>query len=111
MDLTERILNSLRGRLNIVVAHTSDDCRLVVEGMTADAEAFGWADMPQEMRVKRDVYCCSQERNEAAPLVFVFADEVTVVDAPAWMVIQACSEMMEHEEEDEEEEADEEEDN
>jgi hypothetical protein len=34
-----------------------------------------------------------------------------VVDAPAWMVIQACSEMMEHEEEDEEEEADEEEDN
>jgi hypothetical protein len=95
MDLTQRVLNRLRGRLDIIVSHPSYTGKLIVKGATNCALDFGWEEMPPEMKVDRAVYCCAH----ASPLsglsaVFVFADEVTVVDAPADMVVDEMLDMM-----------------
>ena len=50
--------------------------------------------MPKEMRVPRKVYCCVPAWDEAADSVFVFADEVAIVEAPADVVIDAMIDMM-----------------
>jgi hypothetical protein len=90
MDLTQRVLNRLRGRLDITVSHPDIGGRLIVKG----ALDFGWEEMPPEMRVDRPVYCCRPAWDEAAPVVFVFADEVTVIDAPADMVVDEMLDML-----------------
>ena len=88
MELAAKILNGLKGYLGITVAHPDIAGKLRVVGATADASEFSWADMPDEMRIKgRKVYCC--ESDWSAGPIFVFADEVEVVDAPAYLVVGA----------------------
>ena len=88
MELTEKILNGLKGYLGITVAHPDIAGKLRVAGATADASEFSWVDMPDEMRIKgRKVYCCESDWSDGP--IFVFADEVTVVDAPAYLVVGA----------------------
>lgn len=86
-QLTRKILKSLEGHLDITVSHPSIAGRLIVKGATNDPVDFGWQEMPPEMRVSRPVYCCRPAWDESAPVVFVFMDEVEVVDAPADMVV------------------------
>lgn len=88
MELTERILKGLKGYLGITVTHPDIDGKLFVKGATVNAAEFSWIDMPDHMRiVGRWVYCCEPEGSEGP--VFVFADETTVVDAPAHLVVGA----------------------
>ena len=92
MELTQRILNSLKGCLGVTVAHPTMGARLRVTGWTDNPVEFGWDNMPSAMKVAgRHVYCCkAQDTGEA---VWVFADEVRVVDAPADMVVDALMEL------------------
>jgi len=94
MDLTQRVLNRLRGRLDIIISHPKTAGKLVVMGVTRDASDYWWEDMPPEMRVDREVYCCRPAWDETLPAIFVFADEITVVDAPADMVVDEMLDMM-----------------
>jgi hypothetical protein len=94
MELTQRILDSLRGCLGITVIHlVGDGKRLRVTGWTDDPVSFGWEGMPPSMRVAgRPVYICRAE--DPAEPIWVFADEVRVVDAPADMVVDALMEIL-----------------
>ena len=93
MELTQRILQSLRGYLGVTVAHPITGARLQVTGWTDNPAEFGWVGMPDEMKVAgRHVYCCKTEGTGEA--VWVFADEVQVVDAPADMVVDALMELV-----------------
>jgi hypothetical protein len=93
-ELTRKILSSLKGCLGITVTHpTRPFARLRVTGWTDDPVNFGWDGMPPSMRVAgRPVYICRAE--DTAEAVWVFADEVRVVDAPADMVVDALMEIL-----------------
>ena len=93
-ELTRKILSSLKGYLDITVCHPEIAGELVVKGATNCALDFGWEHLPPEMRVDRAVYCCQPAWDEAAPAVFVFADEVEIVDAPAYLVVGRMIDMM-----------------
>jgi hypothetical protein len=93
MELTDRILQSLKGCLGVTVAHSIRGDRLRVTGWTDNPAEFGWVGMPDEMKVAgRHVYCCKTEGTGEA--VWVFADETRVVDAPADMVVDALMEFV-----------------
>ena len=93
MELTDRILQSLKGCLGVTVAHlVGDGKRLRVTGWTDNSAEFGWVDMPPSMRAARPVYLCRAE--DTAEAVWVFADEVRVVDAPAELVVDALMEIL-----------------
>jgi len=94
MDLTQRVLDRLRGRLDITVCHPNYAGKLIVKGATYCALDYSWENMPPEMKVDRAVYCCRPAWDEALPAIFVFADEVTVVDAPADMVVDEMLDML-----------------
>ena len=94
MELTQRILDSLKGCLDTVVTTSVAGAgnRLRVVGWTDHPVEFGWIDMPEKMKVAgRHVYCCKTEGGET---VWVFADETRVVDAPADMVVDALMELV-----------------
>jgi len=93
-ELTRKILKSLKGFLDITVTHPQIAGRLIVEGASNDPRLFGWLEMPEEMRVSRPVYCCRPAWDESAPAVFVFMDEVEVVDAPADIVVDKLLDML-----------------
>lgn len=87
-DLTTKILRGLGGYLGITVSHPKHGDDLEVAGITSNPVEFGWVDMPDEMRVAgRQVYCC-RSKGSTDP-IFVFADEVEIVDAPAYVVVGA----------------------
>jgi len=93
IEFTDRILQRLKGCLGVTVAHPNTDVRLLVNGWTDNPVEFGWTDMPEAMRVAgRPVYCCKTEGT--GEVVWVFADEVRVVDAPADMVIDELMEIL-----------------
>ena len=92
MDLTQRVLNRLRGRLDITVCHPSYAGKLVVKGITNCATDYWFEGMPEEMKVDRVVYRCAAE--ETFHRIFVFADEAIVVDAPADLVVDEMLDMM-----------------
>jgi hypothetical protein len=93
VELTERILASLRGHLGTTVSHPDVAGQLIVRGVTSDPVNFGWKLMPDSFRVEgRNVFCC--EADWSLEPIFVFEDEVTVVDAPAEMVVSAMLDMM-----------------
>lgn len=94
MDLTSRVLNRLRGHLDITICHPSYAGKLIVRGVNNCPAVFAWKGMPEEMKVDRMVYCCRPAWDEALPAIFVFADDVTVVDAPADMVIDEMLDML-----------------
>lgn len=93
-DFTHNILQSMKGYLDITVTVPGVAGRLIVKGATNCALDFGWEEMPPEMRVDRAVYCCRPAWDEARGPVFVFADEVEVVDAPAYLVVNRMLDMM-----------------
>ena len=95
MELTQRILNSLKGCLGVTVTTLPAGAsrRLRVTGWTDNPVEFGWDNMPSAMRVAgRHVYCCKTEGT--GETVWVFANEVQVVDAPADMVVDALMEIL-----------------
>lgn len=94
MDLNQRVLNRLRGRLDIIVSHPDFAGPLIVRGITHCAADYGWDNMPAEMKVDRTVYRCRPAWDEAAHPVFVFEDDVTVVNAPADMVVDEILDML-----------------
>ena len=88
MDVNERVLNGLRGRLGIEVSHPNWAGALRVVGASNDTVDYGWSKMPDGMRTRgRLTYAC--EADWSGDLMFVFDDEVEVVDAPAHMVVDA----------------------
>ena len=93
MSLTARVLDSLRGRLGITVFHPDIDGKLVVVGATNDAVQFGWHGMPEAMKVPgRTVHSCRAEWSNDP--YYVFEDEITIVDAPADMVVDALMDLV-----------------
>ena len=94
MELTQQILNSLKGYLDITVTVPGVAGRLTVVGATNSALRCSWENMPPEMKVDRMVYCCRPAWDEARGPVFVFADDVTVVDAPAYLVVGRLTDML-----------------
>ena len=93
MSLTARVLDSLRGRLGITVFHPDIGGRLEVVGATNDAVRFGWHGMPEALKVPgRVVLSCRAEWSNDP--FYVFEDEITIVDAPADMVVEAMLDMM-----------------
>jgi hypothetical protein len=93
-ELTRKILKSLKGFLDITVTHPQIAGRLIVKGASNDPRLFGWLEMPPEMQVSRPVYCCRPAWDESAPVVFVFMDEVEIVDAPADIVVDKLLDML-----------------
>lgn len=93
-DLTHTILQSLKGCLGTTVSVPHIAGKLVVQGASRNPIEFGWKDMPEEMRVERTVYCCLPAWDMTGRPIFVFEDDVTVVDAPAILVIDQMMERM-----------------
>lgn len=88
MDPTHDILQSLKGYLDITITVPHIKGKLIVKGAAIDCRDAPWQDMPEEMRVNRTVYCCvPASALSGLSAVFVFADDVTVVDAPAYLVV------------------------
>ena len=86
-DFTHNILQSMKGYLDITVSHPSYAGKLIVKGAAVSGLDAPWRGIPTEMRVERTVYCCVPAWDEARDPVFVFADDVTVIDAPAYLVV------------------------
>ena len=92
-ELTQKILEGLPGCLGVTVVHPANLDHLEVVGWAADGTSAPWTLMPAEMRVPRAVYCCvSRDAHDRA--VFVFADEVRIIDAPAHLVVRKILDMM-----------------
>ena len=88
-ELTKKILRGMGGYLGITVSHPKFGDDLEVAGITSNPVEYGWTDMPDEMRVEgRQVYCC-RPVGSSADAIFVFADEVEIVDAPAYLIVGA----------------------
>jgi hypothetical protein len=88
------LVAALVGSILGLVVTTQIAGPLIVRGVTHCALDYGWDNMPPEMKVDRSVYCCRPAWDEAAPAVFVFADETVVVNAPADMVVDEILEML-----------------
>ena len=87
MDITEKVLNGLRGRLGIEVSHPNWAGSLRVVGASTNTVEYGWTKMPEEMRTRgRLTYAC--EADWSGDLMFVFDDEVEVAGSPAYMVVE-----------------------
>lgn len=87
-DFTDTILQDMKGYLDITVTVPHIKGKLIVKGVAVSGLDAPWRDMPDEMRVDRWVYCCvPASALSGLSAVFVFADDVTVVDAPAYLVV------------------------
>lgn len=88
MDLTDKILAGMHGRLDITVVRKGGPyVPLHVVGVAPSGLNSPWTDLPAEFRQDKMVYVVHGE--EISGRQFIFAKDTEIIDAPAGAVVDA----------------------
>ena len=93
MDLTDKILAGMHGRLDITVVRKGGPyVPLHVVGITASGLNHAWTDLPTEFRQDKMVYLVHGE--DISGRQFIFAEDTEIIDAPASAVVDAMLDLI-----------------
>ena len=88
MDLTDKILAGMHGRLDITVVRKGGPyVPLHVVGVTVSGLNHAWTDLPEEFRQDKMVYLVHGEGVQGRQ--FIFAEDSHIINAPASAVVDA----------------------
>ena len=88
MDLTDKILAGMHGRLDITVVRKDGPyVPLHVVGIASSGLNSPWTDLPAQFRQDKMVYIVHGE--DISGRQFIFAEDTEVIDAPAGAVVDA----------------------
>jgi len=88
MDLTDKILAGMHGRLDITVVRKGGPyVPLHVVGVTVSGLNHAWTDLPEEFRQDKMVYLVHGEGVQGRQ--FIFAEDSRIINAPASAVVDA----------------------
>ena len=88
MNLTDKILAGMHGRLDITVVRKGGPyVPLHVVGATVSGLNQAWTDLPEQFRQDKMVYLVHGEDIQGRQ--FIFAEDTEVIDAPAGAVVDA----------------------
>jgi hypothetical protein len=93
MNLTDKILAGMHGRLDITVVRKGGPyVPLHVVGITVSGLNESWTDLPAQFRQDKMVYVVYGE--DISGREFIFAEDTHVIDAPASAVVEAMLDMI-----------------
>lgn len=88
MNLTDKILAGMHGRLDITVVRKGGPyVPLHVVGITVSGLNEAWTDLPTQFRQDKMVYLVHGE--DIRGREFIFAEDTHIIDAPASAVVEA----------------------
>jgi len=88
MNLTDKILAGMHGRLDITVVRKDGPyVPLHVVGISVSGLNHAWTDLPAEFRQDKMVYLVHGEDIQGRQ--FIFAEDTEIIDAPAGAVVDA----------------------
>jgi hypothetical protein len=88
MNLTDKILSKMHGRLDITVVRKGGPyVPLHVVGATVSGLNQAWTDLPAQFRQDKMVYIVHGEDIQGRE--FIFAEDTEIIDAPASAVVEA----------------------
>ena len=88
MDLTDKILAGMHGRLDITVVRKGGPyVPLHVVGVASSGLNSPWTDLPAQFRQDKMIYIVHGEGIPGRE--FIFAEDTEVIDAPAGAVVDA----------------------
>lgn len=93
MDLTDKILSKMHGRLDITVVRKGGPyVPLHVVGATVSGLNQAWTDLPARFRQDKMVYLVHGEDIQGRE--FIFAEDTEIIDAPASAVVEAMLDLV-----------------
>jgi hypothetical protein len=93
MNLTDKILAGMHGRLDITVVRKSGPyVPLHVVGAASSGLNSPWTDLPVQFRQDKMVYIVHGEDVQGRE--FIFAEDTHIIDAPASAVVEAMLELV-----------------
>ena len=93
MNLTDKILAGMHGRLDITVVRKDGPyVPLHVVGISVSGLNHAWTDLPAEFRQDKMVYIVHGEDVQGRE--FIFAEDTHVIDAPASAVVDALMDLV-----------------
>ena len=93
MDITDKILSKMHGRLDITVVRKGGPyVPLHVVGATVSGLNQAWTDLPAQFRQDKMVYIVHGEDVQGRQ--FIFAEDTHVIDAPASAVVEAMLDLV-----------------
>ena len=93
MNLTDKILAGMHGRLDITVVRKDGPyVPLHVVGISVSGLNHAWTDLPAEFRQDKMVYIVHGEDVQGRE--FIFAEDTHVIDAPASAVVEALMDLV-----------------
>jgi hypothetical protein len=93
MDITEKILSKMHGRLDITVVRKGGPyVPLHVVGATVSGLNQAWTDLPTQFRQDKMVYIVHGEDVQGRE--FIFAEDTHIIDAPASAVVEAMLDLV-----------------
>jgi len=88
MNLTDKILAGMHGRLDITVVRKDGPyVPLHVVGISVSGLNHAWTDLPAQFRQDKMVYIVHGEDVQGRE--FIFAEDTEIIDAPAGAVVDA----------------------
>lgn len=93
MDITDKILSKMHGRLDITVVRKGGPyVPLHVVGITVSGLNESWTDLPEQFRQDKMVYIVHGE--DIPGRQFIFAEDTHIIDAPASAVVEAMLDLV-----------------
>ena len=93
MNLTDKILAGMHGRLDITVVRKDGPyVPLHVVGVSVSGLNYAWTDLPAQFRQDKMVYIVHGEDVQGRE--FIFAEDTHVIDAPASAVVDALMDLV-----------------
>ena len=93
MNLTDKILAGMHGRLDITVVRKDGPyVPLHVVGISVSGLNESWTDLPTQFRQDKMVYLVHGEDVQGRQ--FIFAEDTHIIDAPASAVVEAMLEIV-----------------
>ena len=93
MNLTDKILAGMHGRLDITVVRKGGPyVPLHVVGATVSGLNQAWTDLPEQFRQDKMVYLVHGEGVQGRQ--FIFAEDTFIINAPASAVVEAMLEIV-----------------
>ena len=93
MNLTDKILAGMHGRLDITVVRKGGPyVPLQVGGATVSGLNQAWTDLPEQFRQDKMVYLVHGE--DISGRQFIFAEDTYIIDAPASAVVEAMLDLV-----------------
>ena len=93
MNLTDKILAGMHGRLDITVVRKDGPyVPLHVVGVSVSGLNYAWTDLPAQFRQDKMVYIVHGEDVQGRE--FIFAEDTEIIDAPASAVVEALMDLV-----------------